>query len=44
MTISEYVEVLGEATGHGWGFLTAYGLTWLVCAVLWRRTSARVAA
>ncbi|USQ77553.1 DUF7010 family protein [Ornithinimicrobium cryptoxanthini] len=44
MTISEYVEVLGEATGHGWGFLTAYGLTWLVCAVLWLRSSARVAA
>lgn len=44
MTISEYVEVLGEATGHGWGFLTAYGLTWLVCAGLWMRSSPRVAA
>lgn len=44
MTISEYVEALGEATGHGWGFLTAYGLTWLVCGVLWVRWSPRVAA
>src|SRR5690606_41145898 len=44
MTTSEYGAVLGEGTGHGWGFLTAYGLTWLVCAVLWLRSSARVAA
>lgn len=42
--IAEYTHALGEATGHGWGFLAAYGVTWLVCAVLWRRASARTAA
>ncbi|MFK5645333.1 DUF7010 family protein [Ornithinimicrobium sp. LYQ121] len=44
MSISDYVDALGEATGHGWGFLGAYGLTWLVCAALWLRSSPRVAA
>lgn len=44
MTIAEYTHALGEHTGHGWGFLAAYGLTWLVCALLWRRASPRTAA
>lgn len=44
MTISEYVDALGEATGHGWGFLAAHGLTWVLCGVLWWRSSPRVAA
>jgi hypothetical protein len=44
MTVAEYLHALGEATGHGWGFLAAYGLTWLVCAVAWHRWSAKVAA
>lgn len=44
MTIPEYTHALGEATRHGWGFLVAYGATWLVCAALWRRASARTAA
>lgn len=44
MTIAEYTHAIGEHTGHGWGFLAAYGATWLVCAVLWRRASARTAA
>ncbi len=44
MTVEEYVHALGEATGHGWGFLAGYGLTWLGCAVAWRRSSPRVAA
>ncbi|MFC5337138.1 DUF7010 family protein [Leucobacter denitrificans] len=44
MTIPEYTHALGEATRHGWGFLAAYGATWLVCALLWRRTSPRTAA
>lgn len=44
MTVEEYRHALGEATGHGWGFLTAYGLTWLVCALAWRRWSARAGA
>lgn len=44
MTIAEYTHALGEATRHGWGFLAAYAVTWLVCAILWRRTSPRTAA
>lgn len=44
MTIAEYTHAIGEHTGHGWGFLAAYSLTWLVCAILWRRASARTAA
>lgn len=44
VTIPEYTHALGEATGHGWGFLAAYGGTWLVCAILWYRTSPRTAA
>ncbi len=36
--------MLAEATGHGWGFLAAYGLTWLACAVGWRRWGAQVGA
>lgn len=36
--------MLAEATGHGWGFLAAYGLTWLMCAVGWRRWGAQVGA
>src|SRR5699024_5572019 len=42
--ISEYTHALGEATRHGWGFLAAYGATWLVCAAFWRWTAPRVAA
>ena len=44
MPIPEYTHALGEATRHGWGFLAAYGVTWLVCALVWRRASSRTAA
>jgi hypothetical protein len=44
VTLEEYRHALGEATGHGWGFLVAYGLTWLVCALAWHRWSEKVAA
>lgn len=44
MTVPEYLDALAAATGHGWGFLTAYGLTWLICGVLWRRAGPRVGA
>jgi hypothetical protein len=44
VTVAEYLHALGEATGHGWGFLAAYGVTWLVCALAWHRWSAKVAA
>lgn len=35
---------LAEATHHGFGFLTAYGLTWLVASLLWRVKGSRVGA
>jgi hypothetical protein len=44
MTVAEYRQALGEATGHGWGFLSAYGLTWLICALAWHRRGAKVGA
>jgi hypothetical protein len=44
VTVPEYTAALGEATGHGWGFLAAYGLTWLACALLWRLQKPEVAA
>ncbi|MGB7449716.1 MAG: hypothetical protein WA892_11395, partial [Ornithinimicrobium sp.] len=44
MTIEEYRQALAAATGHGWGFLAAYGLTWLVCSWCWRRWGARAGA
>lgn len=44
MSIDEYRQALAEATGHGWGFLAAYGLTWVVCAIVWRRWGARSGA
>lgn len=44
MGIDEYRAVLGEATGHGWGFLLAYGVTWLVCAAAWTRWGPKVGA
>lgn len=44
MTVEEYRQALGEATGHGWGFLAAYGLTWLACGLLWRHRGSRVGA
>lgn len=33
-----------EATRHGWGFLAAYGLTWLVCALAWHRWNPKAAS
>lgn len=44
MGIEEYQHVLGEATGHGWGFLAAYGATWLACSAAWRLWGPRVGA
>lgn len=44
MTVPAYIGALGEATRHGWGFLAAYGLTWLGCAFIWRRWSPKVGA
>ncbi len=44
MTIDDYRIALAEATRHGWGFLAAYGTTWLICGIAWRRASARTGA
>ncbi|MDO5737319.1 MAG: hypothetical protein Q4P15_12680 [Propionibacteriaceae bacterium] len=44
MTIDDYRIALAEANRHGWGFLAAYGTTWLVCGVVWSRASPRVGA
>lgn len=35
---------LAEATHHGFGFLTAYGLTWVAAGLLWRVWGPRVGA
>lgn len=44
MTIDEYRLALAEANRYGWGFLAAYGTTWLICGVAWGRASVRTAA
>ncbi len=44
MTIDEYRLALAEANRYGWGFLAAYGTTWLICGVAWGRASARTGA
>lgn len=44
VSIDEYRQMLGESTRHGWAFLAAYGLTWLLCAAVWRGWSARAGA
>lgn len=44
MTLDEYRLALAEANRFGWGFLAAYGATWLVCGLAWQRASARTGA
>lgn len=44
MTIDEYRSAFAVANRYGWGFLAAYGTTWLVCGVVWRKASARTGA
>jgi len=44
MTVDEYRFVLAETNRFGWGFLAAYGTTWLICGIAWRRASARTGA
>lgn len=38
------LALLAEQNMSGVAFLAAYGVTWLICGVLWRRASERVAA
>lgn len=44
MTIDEYRIAFAAANRYGWGFLAAYGTTWLICGVVWLRASARAGA
>ena len=44
MSVDEYRDALALATGHGWGFLAADGLTWTAAAVAWRRWGRRIGA
>lgn len=44
MTLDDYRAALAEANRFGWGFLAAYGVSWLVCGVAWQRARARTAA
>lgn len=42
--VQVYLEALQAANRHGFGFLLAYGATWLVAAFLWWRFGPRVGA
>lgn len=44
MELVESLRLLAGQNMSGLPFLTAYGVTWLVCGVIWRRASERVAA
>lgn len=44
MDLEESLERLADQALSGASFLAAYGLTWVVCAVLWRRRTERTAA
>lgn len=40
--VAQYLEQLAQVNRHGFGFLLAYGTTWLVVALLWRWFGPRV--
>ena len=44
MDLADALRQLAEQNLSGVAFLSAYGLTWLVCAVFWSRASQRTAA
>ena len=44
MDLADALGQLAEQNLSGVAFLSAYGLTWLVCAVFWSRASQRTAA
>ncbi len=44
MDLVESLRLLAEQNVSGVAFLSAYGLTWLVCGVFWRRAAERTAA
>lgn len=44
MELIESLRLLAEQNVSGVAFLTAYGVTWLICGALWRWASERTAA
>lgn len=44
MELLPSLNLLAEQAVSGIAFVTAYGLTWLICGVFWHRASARTAA
>lgn len=44
MELLPSLTLLAEQTRSGVAFVTAYGLTWLICGAFWHRASARTAA
>lgn len=44
MDLETRLDLLAAANRHGWGFLAAYGLTWLGCAAAWAWLDERRAA
>ncbi|WP_148710075.1 transposase [Micromonospora sp. M71_S20] len=44
MDLVESLGLLAEQNISGLAFLTAYGVTWLACGVIWQRASERMAA
>ncbi|GAA4909521.1 DUF7010 family protein [Stackebrandtia albiflava] len=44
MELIESLRLLAEQHMSGLSFLAAYGVTWLVCGVIWLRASSRTAA
>lgn len=44
MDLTESLRLLADQNFSGAAFLVAYGLTWLICGIVWRRLSEPVAA
>lgn len=42
--VQGYLETLAEVNHHGFGFLVAFGLTWLVAGAVWLRFGQRAGA
>lgn len=42
--VERYVETLAQVNQHGYAFLLAYGTTWCMTGLVWRRFGARVGA
>jgi len=42
--VGDYLVALATVNRHGFGFLLAYGLTWLLAALVWRTKGDRAGA